>query len=271
MKQLVSRTATNDDPPRRSIIEKALMKKAHGIMTTSDNDQLYLSTLYDIDNTKLTTIPPGVDTTLFYAKDKAQAKRTIGADPNHHIVLAVGRIDPVKGFDVLLYAIKILFGKYKTLQDNVCVWIVGGDIEESESMWSAELKKLTTLQKTLGLSSTVKFIPAQPQEKLVDYYNAAEVVVMPSHYESFGMVALEALACDTPVITTDVMGISPMVKHMPKGHVVSANNPVLLSEQLHHVLREHHVAHHAETVGTCDWDCVATSVGEYYTKIIENR
>lgn len=112
---------------------------------------------------------------------------------------------------------------------------MGGDVGEDKSSWSTELQSLERLQMTLGLATSVRFVTAKPQEKLPDYYNAADVVVMPSHYESFGMVALEALACGTSIIATDVTGISPMLKNFPKGHVISANNPIKLAEELYRV------------------------------------
>ena len=103
---------------------------------------------------------------------------------------------------------------------------MGGDVGEDESSWSTELQSLERLQMTLGLATSARFVTAKPQEKLPDYYNAADVVAMPSHHESFGMVALWRLACGTSIIATDVTGISPMLKNFPKGHVISANNPI---------------------------------------------
>jgi len=272
MKQLVNRSPVSDDPKERVPIESILAQQATKIITTSENDRAYVSALYNVPSNHIQTIPPGVDTSLFLPKNTIVAKRAVGADFNHHIVLAVGRIDPVKGFDVLLYAIKILFTKYPALSNTVCVWIVGGDVGENSSMWSSELRKLTLLQQSLSLTTTVRFIPPQPQEKLVDYYNAADVVVMPSHYESFGMVALEAFACDTPVITTDVMGISLMVKEFPKGHVVSANNPVALATKIERVL---HVTHketlRSDAVAVFDWSHIAGRIGNVYDEVIRTN
>ena len=268
MKQLVNHAEAIEDPQSRVPLEKALAQKASAIITTSENDASYVSALYDAPENHVYTIPPGVDIDLFSPQSKSEAKKIIGADPDHHIILAVGRIDPVKGFDVLLYAMKILLTKPETVASRTCLWIVGGDVGENQSKWSTELTKLNHLQKELNLSSTVKFVPAQPQEKLVHFYNAADVVVMPSHYESFGMVALEALACDRPVITTDVMGISPLLKEFPKGHVVSANNPVLLADLLIHVLTQPHGYYKDEkTMQTFSWNSVAKRVSKLYEKI----
>ena len=270
MKQLVNHAASLEDPEQRISLEKSLANTASAIITTSENDTSYVSALYDVSASRIYAIPPGVDTDLFIPQSKMEAKKNIGADLDHHIVLAVGRIDPVKGFDVLLYAMKILYAKEPNFILNACLWIVGGDVGEDRKKWSTELTKLKQLQQRLNLSTTVKFIPAQPQEKLVDYYNAADVVVMPSHYESFGMVALEALACDRPVITTDVMGISPILKEFPKGHVISANNPVLLAQQLQHVLSEPHGFYKdKKAIEKFGWKAVAKQVSTIYEKVIK--
>ncbi len=270
MKQLVNHSAALEDPENRVALEKSLAHTATAIITTSENDTSYVSTLYDAPKNHVYTIPPGVDIRLFFPKPKTEAKKILNSENDHHIVLAVGRIDPVKGFDVLLYAIKILLIKQPQLAAELCLWIVGGDVGENSDTWSAELTRLKHLQDELNLSATVRFIPAQPQEKLVNYYNAADVVVMPSHYESFGMVALEALACDRPVITTDVMGISPILKEFPKGHVISANNPVLLAEQLLHVLTEPHGYYKNEkAMQKFDWETVAKNISALYEKIIK--
>jgi len=245
----------------RIAIEKELVKNANAIIATSENDATYLKGLYNANPSHIKTILPGVDTMLFRNIQKEKAKRIIGADPNHRIILSVGRIDPVKGFDVLLYALKLLAIR------NVCLWIVGGDVEENRRAWNAEQTKLEKLRQTLDLETTVKFIPAQPQEKLPAYYNAAEVLVMPSHYESFGMVALEALACGTPVITTDVTGISPLVKTFPKGHIVSANNPILLSQKLAYVLSHPLQENFRHDMSAFDWHETAKKVAKVYNSL----
>lgn len=251
LKQLTQTADTSEDLTYRIAVEKNLVASVDRIIATSDNERVYLTSLYNANKTHIITIPPGVDTTLFRNAPKDNAKDYIGADRKNRIILSVGRIDPVKGFDVLLYALKILVQTHPAAAKHVCLWIVGGDVEEKRRAWNSEQTKLESLRKTLGLDTAVTFIPAQPQEKLPNYYNAADVLVMPSHYESFGMVALEALACGTPVIATDVTGISPLVKSFPKGHIISANNPILLAQKLATVLT------HPPSIGTTQVDTIA--------------
>ena len=268
MKQLVSRSELTNDPKERISIEQTLVKNSDFFVTSSDNDAMYLSSLYDCPQNKIASIPPGVDTVLFRPKNKQASKIAIGADINHRIIVAVGRIDPIKGFDVLLFALKILLYSHPELAKKVCLWIVGGDVGEDKSSWSTELQSLERLQMTLGLATSVRFVTAKPQEKLPDYYNAADVVVMPSHYESFGMVALEALACGTSIIATDVTGISPMLKTFPKGHVISANNPIKLAEELYRVTmkqKEHHL--NPKDLSLLDWSTMAAKMKKAYESV----
>lgn len=268
MKQLVSRTEVSSDPNTRVSMEQMLVRESDFFVTSSENDAQYLETLYDCQKNIITSISPGVDTTLFYPQDQRKAKEAIGAYLDHRIILSVGRIDPVKGFDVLLFALKMLLHDHPELTDTICLWIVGGDVGEDKSNWSSELQTLDRLRVTLGLSTSVKFVNAQHQEHLPNFYNAAEVVVMPSHYESFGMVALEALACGKPVIATDVTGISPMLKTFTAGHVISANNPIQLSKALFHVITEHdkYTNDHIDRK-KLDWSTMAMAMKKVYERV----
>lgn len=266
MKQLVSR-GVSEDPNERIGLERKLAKSAKTIITASDAGKEYLTAMYDAAPEHVVTIPPGVDTTLFHPMDKTSAKKRIGADPKHHVILSVGRIDPVKGFDVLLIALKMLFQRNPNLGGRVCLWIVGGDVEQPKSQWSRELKRLDELRSALHLATTVRFVPPQPQEELPYYYNAADVLVMPSHYESFGMVALEAAASGTPVIATDVTGISSVLKDLPGGHIVSANNPIALSEEIAHVLEKQHESE-AVPLNDFTWERIAKRMEGVYKALL---
>jgi D-inositol-3-phosphate glycosyltransferase len=119
---------------------------------------------------------------------------------------------------------------------DVCLWIIGGDVSQPTASWSKELQKLERLRHTLNLSSVVHFAGQQLQEVLPYYYNAADVVVMPSHYESFGMAAAEAMACGVPIITTNVAGISSLIDEEQDLLLTSVNNPLLLAQQMKSLL-----------------------------------
>ena len=125
------------------------------------------------------------------------------------MILFVGRIEPLKGIDMLLYSIKIVKKRNPDVPVTLC--IAGGDISQPLPSWSKTLQSLNSIRDVLHLQATVSFVGKKTQEELLYYYNAAEMVVMPSHYESFGMAALEAMSCGVPVITTNAAGISGMI------------------------------------------------------------
>ncbi|MDP3948201.1 MAG: glycosyltransferase [bacterium] len=224
MKNLVERK----EDYQRIKSEFVLVKNSDKIIATSETDLEYIHTLYDSPLKKISILTPGIDLAVFKPTEKKLAKKSIGASLNHKLILFVGRIVPLKSIDVLLYAIKILVKKNPEL--TICLWIIG---EESK-----EARRLVLLRKILKIEAFVKFVGKMDHRKLPNYYNAAEVLVLPSQYESFGITALEAMACGVPVITTDVTGVSHLLdkKHSPL--LTSANNPIMLARKINHLLTD---------------------------------
>jgi D-inositol-3-phosphate glycosyltransferase len=272
MKNLVARTESEKEGSVRIQAEFELTKHADKIITPSESDRSYLQYLYQVPESKVSIIPPGVDTKLFRPIDKSLAKKKIDADEDHKIVLFAGRIEPLKGIDVLIFAMKILKERNPNLK--VCLWIVGGDISQKTELWSNELQKLEELRQVLNIPGVVKFVGQKPQDELVYYYNAAETVVMPSHYESFGMSAAEAMACGVPIITTDVAGISSLIDEKHISLISSANNPLmlaskiedLLSDEQRHTQISEDVLSHVQDLA---WPVVADQVIKTYDEVIK--
>lgn len=235
MKNLVARSDAERDDLARIEAELMLVKKADRIFATSETDSQYLQTLYSASPKKVFVLTPGVDLATFKRMDKLEAKKKIKANLDEKLLLFVGRIEPLKGIDVLLYSIKILLQKNPDLR--LAVDIVGGDISEKPEKWSAELKKLEKIRELLNIGAVVTFVGQQKRDKLPFYYNAADVVVMPSHYESFGTTALEAMSCGVPVITTDAAGVSGLLDKQHNSLVTSANNPILLADKIVNLLK----------------------------------
>lgn len=232
MKNLVGRSMDEKEEKERIEAETELVRESDEVIASSANDKAYLKYLYDCPPQKIHIASPGVDTSLFYPMSKGKARKVTGVGKNSKIILAVGRMEPLKGFDALLYALKILLVRRPELKDKLNLWIIGGDTSEPVKLWSGELKHLERLQRELGLTARVKFVGKKTQKELRYFYSAADVVVMPSHYESFGMVALEAMACGTPVIISNVSGVSDLVSSESAGLVTTVNNPLLLAEQI---------------------------------------
>lgn len=236
MKNLVARDELEKEELERINAEKMLTQEVDKILVPSDSEKNYLEYLYQADIRKVVVIPPGVDIDFFRPMDKIEAKAAVGAKIEDKILLFVGRIEPLKGLDMLMYALKVLIMKNPEL--SVCLWIVGGDILQKQELWSHQLKMLQQLKEVLHLTTRVRFVGQKTQEELPTYYNAAEMVIMPSHYESFGMVTLEAMACGIPVITTNVAGVSQLIDKTHTSLITSVNNPLLLASQIKYLLTD---------------------------------
>ncbi len=234
MKNLVARSDEERESVERIKTEIKLVKESDQIIATSENDAQYIESLYSGDRNKIAILIPGVNLSLFKPSDKIVAKKAIGADPDHKVILFVGRIEPLKGIDVLLYALKIILNEYPNFR--LCVWIVGGDVSKPSDHWPKELKKLNEIRKVLQIDTAVKFVGRKEPVELPNYYNASEMLVLPSHYESFGITAVEAMACGIPVITTDVTGVSDILDQDHDFLITSANNPIMLADKIKSLL-----------------------------------
>src|SRR6266568_5523430 len=260
MKNLVARSDDERESKERIETELHLVQESDQVIATGKTDAQYIQYLYDGDPEKIVVLTPGVDLNLFKPMDKVAAKRKIGAQIDEKLILFVGRIEPLKGIDVLLYALKILLTARPSLR--VCVWIVGGDISQDADEWPKELKKLSELREVLGIRTSVKFVGRKTQNELPTYYNAADLMVMPSHYESFGITAVEAMACGVPVITTDVTGVSKLIDEKHSILITSANNPIGLAQRIKMLLcdeKEYEKLSHsvAQNVRDLSWDNAA--------------
>ncbi len=272
IKNLVARSPSETAGETRIQEEQKLVQKSDAIIAPSKNEADYLHFLYGADKNKIKIISPGYDPTIFKSIDKISAKKRIGACQDHKIILFVGRIEPLKGIDSLLFATKIAFEKYKT---QFCVFIIGGEKNTDPQKTSNTMKKLNDLRGKLNLHTSVKFISQVSQHELVNFYNAADVVVMPSHYESFGMAALEAMACETPVIVTETAGISGVLENNHKSIIISAGNPLLLAEKINHILKneKYHQKLSEEikkTINNLTWSKTAEEIIKIYSGLIKS-
>jgi D-inositol-3-phosphate glycosyltransferase len=271
MKNLVARSDEEKEDVFRIRKETELVAAADAIIATSEYDSEYLRYLYAAEPGKLVTIPPGVDTDLFRPMDMNTSKTKAAIPCDHKMILFSGRIEPLKGIDVLLYAMKIV--SHRNPEIPVCLCIVGGDISQDPSLWSYTLRTLDDIRNILHLSTSVKFLGQQPQKMLPYFYNSAEMVVMPSHYESFGMTALEAMACGVPVITTNVAGISSLIDKKHANLVTTVNNPLLLASQIESLLLHpekrfaigESLRYH---VMDLTWDRVAKKIDSVYDRVM---
>jgi D-inositol-3-phosphate glycosyltransferase len=234
LKNKATRPLGEHEPDVRVEMEEKLVKQSDHIMVSNQREKVQMIWTYGVPTDKISVIPCGVDPALFRQRDPAQSKRHLGL-PDKRYILFVGRIDPVKGIDTLLKAIKVLKQKLATVH-NVHLLIIGGDTDHADSPTGSEMHKLKQLTATLGINNMVTFLGSQRQDQLPYFYSAAEVCILPSRYESFGMVALEAMACGTPVIASKVGGLSSFIQNDVSGLLIPEGDEVSLAEKIHLLL-----------------------------------
>ncbi len=236
MKNQIARAPHEIAPPLRIDSEGEIMGFADRIVAGSPLDKAQMVWLYGAEANKIEVIPPGVDLSRFRPIDPLEAKAFLGVPAGKRLILYVGRIEPLKGIDTLIRAMRVVAEECGGCE-GLTVAIIGGDTEVPAEEMTAEMARLHRLRAELGIEELVTFLGKRGQETLPYYYSAAEVVVMPSHYESFGMVALEAMACGTPVIASRVGGLRFSVVHGYTGLHVPVGDSEALAAALLRVLK----------------------------------
>ena len=226
LKNQIAQTPADMESDVRLKNECHLSDAADRITANTTVEKQQLVRFYGAGSSRIRIVPPGVDLSVFHPIEQSYAKSAIGIPQNHRMILFAGRIERLKGIDTLFKAMALL-KQHRADWDwpNICVSEIGGDPSDAGLQQNAEMARLHELRDELGLTDVIVFLGARDQDALHFYYAAAEMLVMPSHYESFGMVALEAMACGTPVIASDVGGLSTLVQHNKTGFRVKVNDP----------------------------------------------
>ena len=208
--------------------ELDLIKKSDAIVVPTHQEKENLILNYKSDN-NIYIVSPGVDLEKFKSKNKFESREKLGLSQTTKILLSVGRLEPIKGYDVLINALSFL-----NISDDfdVRLLIIGGDSKSQN-----ELERLNSLKLKHGLSNQVNFLGAIDHDELPIYLSAADVFVMPSAYETFGIAALEASACNLPVIAPQVGGLKSVVKHGQTGFLSVNKSPESLMHYLEILLK----------------------------------
>jgi D-inositol-3-phosphate glycosyltransferase len=209
----------------RILSEKDTVRDCQRIIVATEKEKEDLIRFYSASPEKVGVAPCGVNMDLFKHVDKMSARRKLGLT-DEKILLFVGRIDPLKGIDRLLKAMPLLKN-----HEGLRLVVVGGD-ENSR----AELEELQKLSTELNVRDSVTFQGLIKQDQLLYFYSAADVCILPSYYESFGLVPLESLACGTPVVATDVGDLKNIIKQGETGYIVADNSPERLAESISSLL-----------------------------------
>jgi D-inositol-3-phosphate glycosyltransferase len=216
--------------------ERKAIWAADQVIAATPAEQADLQWLYELHTAKVNVIPPGVDLQRFHPIEKSAARTELGYADDERLILFVGRIEALKGIDTLIRALYYL-GESAAAK-KLRVLIVGGDVEEGLASLESEMGRLLSLARELGLQDRVSFLGSRNQEELVAHYAAADVVVMPSYSESFGMVALEAMACARPVVASRVGGLKYLVRDGETGYHVQEGDAAELAGRLSQLLSD---------------------------------
>ena len=255
--------------------EQKVMDFSDRVVVATEDEIIKIGMFYKIDKKKLVVIPPGVDTCHFYPIPSDEAKAVIGVPNAESMILYVGRIEPLKGVDKLIRAIAELSkGDVHSKCPHYLI-IIGGEPDSTSPEMSQEMHRLQKLCEDLKIGNLVLFLGKRSQDTLPYYYSAAEIVVVPSHYESFGMVALEAMACGTPVIATQVGGLSYLIKDNVTGYTIPDDNPVALEQSLTQLickddLRKQMSLNSFNYAQSYSWDKITPRIIQQYDSLINN-
>ena len=270
LKNQIAQDASERAPQARLDGEARVVQIADCIIAPTPAEERQLIELYHAAPAKIAIIPPGVDLTRFQPIPTDEAKRQVGIPLGTHNILFAGRIEPLKGIDTLLRAMSILQARHPAAVQDVCVAIVGGD--PWADTLDDEMARLQALRHELDIHDLVTFLGAKDQDVLPAYYAAATMVVMPSHYESFGMVALEAMAMGTPVIASEVGGLAHLIQHGHNGFHVPSRDPESLAASILELLQDEALRARLGTQARADaqaygWPAIAQRVRQVYTQV----
>ncbi len=245
--------------------ERNIMQSCDRILVLTESESNDIRQLYDTPLSKISVIPAGVDIEMFTPVPQGEARRELGLESGN-ILLYVGRIDPIKGLDLLLESVGILSDHM-----DLNLIIVGGNLQSDE-----ETQKLRNKVEDLDLTSKVTLVGSVPQDKLPYYYSAADLFVLPSHYESFGFVALESMSCGRPVIASRVGGIPSFVDHGVTGYLVPWRCPEPFADKIEILFKNKNLRHFMgqksrEKALSMSWENMSTNMEKVYRDVIAKK
>jgi D-inositol-3-phosphate glycosyltransferase len=251
-----------EEPELRVETERELIRDCHRVIAATEREKEALLHYYGASSEKIAVVPCGVNRELFQPIDRQLARQELGWR-DEKIVLFVGRIDPLKGIDRLLEAVACLPDKR-----GLRLMIVGGD-GQSES----EIERLHQLARALSIQDLVTFLGLIKHERMPYFYSAADVCVVPSYYESFGLVALESLACGIPVVTTDVGNLKKIIRPGETGYVVANASPAQLADKMALILSQplrdtSSIQSIRASVGDLSWSNTAQAIAKEGHRVI---
>jgi D-inositol-3-phosphate glycosyltransferase len=252
------------EPGLRIAVEKNIVKSCHRIVAPTEKERQRLMTDYGAVSGKIRVVPCGVNLELFQPIEKKTARQRLGINPDETILLYVGRLDPLKGLSRLLEAMAHLPNR-----PRLRLLIIGGDGDDSP-----ELRNLLAIAVRLGISDKITFAGSIEQAHLPAFYGAADALVIPSYYESFGLAALEALACGRPVIATPVGAMDSLLRQNNAGRLVNDDSPQSLAAAIESIiadLTKYAADRIRESVLAYSWSNVASAILKEYISVAQQQ
>ena len=249
------------EPPEREIVEREAMATADRVIAFSGHERDAMVRLYGADADRITLVPCGVDLAKFRPLDQKEVRKQLGLN-GEKVLLYVGRIEPLKGLDLLVET-----AAQMDAGEEVRMVVVGGDANGEKNM-----DRVRELAKHRQVDGIIDFVGRVDHDELPLYYNAADVCVVPSFYESFGLVALESMACGTPVVATRVGGLPTIVHHGHTGYLKSWRCPESFANSVEMIISSSGLQksmgaaarRRAEGMG---WNNVASMMGAEYRSL----
>jgi D-inositol-3-phosphate glycosyltransferase len=260
------------EPGARLAGEEAVIREADRIMAATPAEAAQLVGLYRADPDRIRLVPPGVDHELFFPRPRDEARARLHLT-GVRLVLFVGRLQSHKGPDIAIRTLAEAIAREPARTGDVVLAVVGGP---SGASHGAEVARLMDLASALGVEERVVFFPPQPQSRLADFYAAAECLLVPSRSESFGLVALEAQACGTPVVAASVGGLRYVVQEGKTGFLVEGHDPADHAERLLRILQDPRESRRLGKAGVVQslrfsWDATAAEILAVYREVLDGH
>jgi D-inositol-3-phosphate glycosyltransferase len=238
------------------------------IMASCSVEAAQIEALYGVSAERIEIVSPAVDHAFFAPGNRHQARRALGLPTGPPMLLFVGRIQPLKSLDVAVEALAQL-----PRRSGAFLVVVGGP---SGAEGREELARIRALVGRLGLEDRVRFVPPQRHELLSTFYRAADVCVVPSRSESFGLVALEAAACGTPVVAAAVGGLTTLVDDERTGYLVDGRDPATYAERIDRIVSDHRRAAAMSVAATAmarryTWSIAAARLRRLYSDLTSRQ
>lgn len=272
--ELVPEEVQADMPHRRAEAEAAIIACSDAVLASCSVEAAQIVELYGADPARISVVAPGVDHAFFGPGFRPQARRALGLPPDGTVLLTVGRIQPLKGIDVAVRALSTLSADGDGARGAPFrLVVVGGP---SGPHGDEEQVRLLRLAGELGVEGQVVLVPPQPHELLSTYYRAADVCLVPSRSESFGLVALEAAACGTPVVASAVGGLTTLVDEGRTGFLVEPSDPVAFARRVQRIAAEPLLAERQSTAAVLrarryTWRQAAASLQTIHDELLTGR